>query len=74
MEILCPVRLRKHPDFCAVAPRGRRGLCTGERVVGVCVNGEEHEYRKAKIYPGVASQTYQMILGVVDKLSHPVVI
>ena len=39
-----------------------------------CVNGDEHEYPTAEVYLEVGGQTFQMTVGVVERLSHPVVI
>lgn len=40
----------------------------------VCVNGDENNYPMAEVYLEVNGQIYQLTVGVVDKLSHPVLI
>lgn len=52
----------------------RRDLIQGKKVKVLCVNGDEHEYPMAGIYIEIQGQTYQIMVGVVEKLSHPVVI
>lgn len=40
----------------------------------MCVNGDEHEYPVAEVYLEVQGMTYQVTVGVVERLSHPVVV
>ena len=40
----------------------------------LCVIGGEHEYHTAEVYLDVRGQAYQMIVDVVERLSHAVVI
>ncbi len=52
----------------------KRDFVPGGKLKVLCVNGDEHEYPTAEVYLSVRGQTYQMTVGVVDRLSHPVVI
>ncbi|KAL2102153.1 hypothetical protein ACEWY4_001321 [Coilia grayii] len=50
----------------------KRDLVLGKKVSIVCVNGDEHDYPAAEVYLEVEGQIYQLTVGVVEKLSHPV--
>ena len=52
----------------------KRDFVPGGKLGVLCVNGDEHEYPVAEVYLEVRGQTYQMTVGVVDGLSHSVVI
>lgn len=47
---------------------------SGKRLKVICVNGDEHEYPVAKVYLEVQGQTYELSVGVVECLSHSVVL
>jgi hypothetical protein len=51
-----------------------RDFVQGRNLRILCVNGDEHEYPTAEVYLEVRGQAYQMIVGVVERLSHAVVI
>ena len=52
----------------------RNGYVTGGSLTVICVNGDEHVYPVAKVYIEVQRQTYRLTVGVVEGLSHPVVL
>ncbi|KAL2095590.1 hypothetical protein ACEWY4_007738 [Coilia grayii] len=52
----------------------KRDYIQGRRLKVLCVNGDEHDYPVADVYLEVQGQTYQVTVGVVERLSHPVVI
>ncbi|KAL2095443.1 hypothetical protein ACEWY4_010162 [Coilia grayii] len=52
----------------------RRDMVVGKSLRVLCVNGDEHEYPIAEVYVEISGQTYQLSVGVVEKLSHPIVI
>ncbi|KAL2099488.1 hypothetical protein ACEWY4_003882 [Coilia grayii] len=52
----------------------KRDILPGKKLKVLCVNGDEHEYLVADVYLQVQGQTYQVTVGVVERLSHPVVI
>lgn len=52
----------------------KRDFVQGKKLKVLCVNGDEHEYPTAEVYLYIRGQTYQMMVGVVERLSHPVVI
>lgn len=51
-----------------------RDLLPGKKVSIMCVNGDAHDYPAAEVYINVDGQVYQLMVGVVEKLSHPVLI
>lgn len=52
----------------------RRDIIEERKLKVLCVNGDEHKYPVAEVYLDVQGQTYQLAVGVVEKLSHPVVV
>ncbi|KAL2083735.1 hypothetical protein ACEWY4_021508 [Coilia grayii] len=52
----------------------RRDTIPGRKLKVLCVNGDEHEYPVADVYLDIQGQTYEVTVGVVERLSHPVVI
>lgn len=52
----------------------KRDFVQGRKLKVLCVNGDEHEYPTAEVYLYIRGQTYQMMVGVVERLSNPVVI
>ncbi|KAL2092949.1 hypothetical protein ACEWY4_010261 [Coilia grayii] len=52
----------------------KRDYIQGRRLKVLCVNGDEHDYPVADVYLEVQGQIYQVTVGVVERLSHPVVI
>lgn len=52
----------------------KRDFIQGRELNILCVNGDEHVYPVAEVYLDIRGQTYQMTVGVVEKLSHPVVL
>ena len=52
----------------------RKGYVSGRSLRVICVNGDEHVYPVAKVYLEVQNHTYRLTVGVVEQLSHPVVL
>ncbi|KAL2088246.1 hypothetical protein ACEWY4_015145 [Coilia grayii] len=52
----------------------KRDYIQGRRLKVLCVNGDEHDYPVADVYLEVQGQIYQVTVGVVERLSHSVVI
>ncbi|XP_041945156.1 uncharacterized protein LOC121707019 [Alosa sapidissima] len=52
----------------------KKDCISGRTLKVICVNGDEHEYPVAKVYVEVHGQTYRLTVGIVERLSHPVVL